>query len=179
MNNKNTKGSLPLFASAPYFSKEDFQFPVTAVNKTITETTVMKNNSGITMLFFRNGPGKVIVNTREYKVHKGFLLILGAYHYHQFCPENVPLELTQCNLSYDTFLYMSANPYYKFTELTMNVDPLTSLLEGTMLKRTEKIIDELVAATIRHHQKGGETEFFLCMRLMGIMQKTHNKKIWD
>lgn len=177
MKNQNNMYCLPLFASSPYYCKKDFQFPITAVPKTITATTVLKNNSGITILFCRDGRGKVIVNTREYPIHRGYLIILGTYHYHQITPESESLEITQCRLSYDTFLYMAANPYYKFTELTLNADPLASLLDGKMLERTEHLVDELSAVTAKHKKRGGETEFYLCMKLMGIIQKTYNKNI--
>lgn len=178
MGKKNNINYLPLFASSPYYSKKEFQFPITAVNKTVTDTSVLKNNSGITLLYIRDGRGTIIVNTRKYPVHKGLLMVLGAYHYYQVQPGEVPLELTKCRLSYDTFLYMAANPYYRFSEVRLNVDPITCLLEGRMLIRTEQVIDELVAATAKHKHQGGETEFFLCMKLMGIMQKTYNNDIW-
>lgn len=177
-NKKSTVNYPPLFASSRYYSKKEFQFPITASNKTINNTTVLKHNNGITLLYFRDGQGKIIINTKEYPIHKGFLMCLGAYHYFQFKPDPGPLELTQCRLSYDTFLYMAANPYYSFSELTLAVNPLTSLLEGHMLERTEAALDELVAATIRHKKKGGEIEFLLCMKVMGIMQKTFNRDMW-
>ena len=39
---KNSINYPPLFASAKYYSKEDFQFPVTAVSKIVTSQTVLK-----------------------------------------------------------------------------------------------------------------------------------------
>lgn len=179
MKNRDKLNNLPLFASAPYYSKKEFQFPISAVTTTVKHTTVLKNNSGITILYFHRGCGRIIVNSREYLIHKGLLMVMGAYHYYQFKPDSGDMELTICRLSYDTFLYMAANPYYKLTELTLNVDPLTSLLEGGMLERTEAIVRKLALASAKHKQKGGETEFLLSMKLMGIIQKTHvpNAKI--
>ena len=83
---KNSINYPPLFASAKYYSKEDFQFPVTAVSKIVTSQTVLKKNSGITLLYFRDSNGKIVVNTREYPVSRGTLMCLGAYHYFQFFP---------------------------------------------------------------------------------------------
>lgn len=181
MKNSDKLNNLPLFASAPYYSKKKFQFPTSAVTATVKHTTVLKNNSGITILYFHHGSGRIIVNSREYLIHKGLLMVMGAYHYYQFKPDpGYDLELTMCRLSYDTFLYMAANPYYKLTELTLNIDPLAYLLEGNMLERTEAIVRKLSLASAKHKQKGGETEFLLSMKLMGIIQKTHslaNRKI--
>lgn len=174
MKNSDKLNNLPLFASAPYYSKKEFQFPISAVTAVVKHTTVLKNNSGITILYFHQGCGRIIVNSREYLIHKGLLMVMGAYHYYQFKPDSGDMELTICRLSYDTFLYMAANPYYKLTELTLNVDPLTSLLEGNMLDRTEAIVRKLSLASAKHKQKGGETEFLLSMKLMGIIQKTHS-----
>ena len=169
---KNHINYLPLFASAKYYSKEEFQFPVTAVSKTITSQTVLKKNSGITLIYFRDSNGKIVVNTREYPVSQGTLMCLGAYHYYQFSPESGPMRIEQCRFSYDTFLYMAANPYYHFSELTLSTEPLTAHLTGELRERTEKVVDALVETSDRHHQKGGMTEFLLSMRLMGFLQKT-------
>src|SRR5690625_4516862 len=140
MTSKNNINYQPLFASGDYYSKNKFQFPITEVNQTVTNTTVLKNNNGITLLYFRDGPGSIIVNSKQYPIKKGFLICLGSYHYFQLKPSNKPMELVQCRLSYDTFLYMAANPYYNFSEITLNAQPLTSLLEDDMLERTEIII---------------------------------------
>lgn len=197
MTSKNNINYPPLFASGHYYSKKDFQFPITAVNQTVAHTTVLKNNDGITLLYFRNGRGTIIVNSRQYPIQRGVLICLGSYHYFQLKPSNGSMELAQCRLSYDTFLYMAANPYYNFSEITLNVQPLTSLLEGDMLERTEIVIEELIDTTSRSRKndktntqkdidqrgspmnsflhKSGKTEFFLCMRLMGILQKTYRK----
>lgn len=200
MTSKNNINYPPLFASGHYYSKKDFKFPITAVNQTVTHTTVLKNNDGITLLYFRNGEGTIIVNSKPYTIQRGVLICLGSYHYFQLKPSNGSMELVQCRLSYDTFLYMSANPYYNFSEITLNAQPLTSLLEGDMLERAEVIIEELIDKTNKSrkksktntqkdiHQRGsitdsdlhksGNVEFFLCMRLMGIMQKTFQKDFW-
>lgn len=61
---KNSINYPPLFASAKYYSKEDFQFPVTAVSKIVTSQTVLKKNSGITLLYFRDSNGKIVGNIR-------------------------------------------------------------------------------------------------------------------
>ena len=74
---KNSINYPPLFASAKYYSKEDFQFPVTAVSKIVTSQTVLKKNSGITLLYFRDSNGKIVVNTREYPVSRGDAYVLG------------------------------------------------------------------------------------------------------
>lgn len=190
----------PFFASSQYYSKEEFQFPITAVNQTVNNTTVLKNNNGITLIFFQNGQGSIVINSKEYQIQRGILICLGSYHYYQLKPANGPIELTQCRLSYDTFLYMAANPYYNFYEINLNIKPLTSLLEGDMLERTEIIIKELVDSTNRSRKKdkintqkymgqgenikdrfvhkSGRTEFFLCMRLLGILQKTYLTDFW-
>jgi hypothetical protein len=68
---------------------------------------------------------------------------------------------------------MAANPYYKFTEINLGYDPLTSFLDEEMIARTEAAVDELVAETAKQKQKSVETSFFLIMRLMGILQKTY------
>lgn len=198
MKDKNNISYPPIFASGQYYTKKDFQFSITAVNQTITHPTVLKNNNGITLLYFRNETGTIIVNSRQYPIKRGFLICLGSYHYFQLKPSNKPMELVQCRLSYDTFLYMAANPYYNFSEITLNVQPLTSLLEGDMLDRVEIVIEELIKATSKSRKKGntkditrkesiidgfmprsGTTEFFLCMRLMGILQKTNIKDFWS
>lgn len=173
---KNSINYPPLFASAKYYSKEDFQFPVTAVSKIVTSQTVLKKNSGITLLYFRDSNGKIVVNTREYPVSRGTLMCLGAYHYFQFLPEDEPMKVEQCRFSYDTFLYMAANPYYHFSELTLTTEPLTAHLTGELRDRTEKVVDALVETSARHRQKGGMTEFLLSMRLMGFLQKTFFRK---
>lgn len=198
MKDKNNISYPPIFVSGQYYTKKDFQFSITAVNQTITHPTVLKNNNGITLLYFRNETGTIIVNSRQYPIKRGFLICLGSYHYFQLNPSNKPMELVQCRLSYDTFLYMAANPYYNFSEITLNVQPLTSLLEGDMLDRVEIVIEELIKATSKSRKKGntkditqkesiidgfmprsGTTEFFLCMRLMGILQKTNIKDFWS
>lgn len=200
MSSKNNTNYPPLFASGHYYSKKDFKFPITAANLTVTNSTVLKNNDGITLMYFRNGQGTIIVNSKQYPVQRGFLICLGSYHYFQLKTTDSPMELVQCRLSYDTFLYMAANPYYNFSEITLNIKPLTSLLEGDMLERTEIVIEELIDTTSRTRKKdkistqkdtsqrgstmdsfvhkSGNKEFFLCMRLIGILQKTYQKDFW-
>lgn len=198
MKSNNKINNPPFFASGQYYSKKDFQFPITAVNQIVTHTTVLKNNNGITLLFFRNGQGSIIVNSKEYQIQRGILICLGSYHYYQLNPVNGPIEFTQCRLSYDTFIYMAANPYYNLYEINLNIQPLNSLLEGDMLERTEVIIEELIETTNKSRKKdntitkdlrqmgstkdgflhkSGRTEFFLCMRLIGILQKTYRRKM--
>lgn len=111
---KNSINYPPLFASAKYYSKEDFQFPVTAVSKIVTSQTVLKKNSGITLLYFRDSNGKIVVNTREYPVSRGTLMCLGAYHYFQFLPEDEPMKVEQCRFSYDTFLVYGSQSLLPF-----------------------------------------------------------------
>lgn len=168
----------PLFSDADYYSKKDgFRFPVTTIEKSVSKPTVLKNYNGITFFYFRNNAGKIIVNSIEYPVQRGTLMLLGAYHYFQIVPdEGRTIEVVKCRLSYDAFLYMAANPYYCFSEITLARIPLSSTLEGSMLERTESLLDRLIRATIRHNKKGGETEFLLCMRLLGILQHTHVDK---
>lgn len=104
-------------------------------------------------------------------------MCLGAYHYFQIVPdENKTIEVIKCRLSYDAFLYMAANPYYYFAEINLASIPLSSSLEGKMLERTEDLLERFIKTTIRHNKKGGETEFLLCMRLLGVLQHTHIDK---
>ena len=156
----------PLFSGADYYSKKDgFRFPVTTIEKSVSKPTVLKNYNGITFFYFRNNAGKIIVNSIEYPVQRGTLMLLGAYHYFQIVPdEGRTIEVVKCRLS------------YCFSEITLARIPLSSTLEGSMLERTESLLDRLIRATIRHNKKGGETEFLLCMRLLGILQHTHVDK---
>ncbi len=176
MSKKSNVFYPPLFSGADYYSKKDgFRFPVTTIEKSVSKPTVLKNYNGITFFYFRNNAGKIIVNSIEYPVQRGTLMLLGAYHYFQIVPdEGKTIEVVKCRLSYDAFLYMAANPYYCFSEITLARIPLSSTyIEGSMLERTESLLDRLIRATIRHNKKGGETEFLLCMRLLGILQHTH------
>ena len=75
---KNSINYPPLFASAKYYSKEDFQFPVTAVSKIVTSQTVLKKNSGITLLYFRDSNGKIVVNTRGISGKPGHAYVSGG-----------------------------------------------------------------------------------------------------
>lgn len=178
MSKKSNVFYPPLFSGADYYSKKDgFRFPVTTIEKSVSKPTVLKKYNGITFFYFRNNAGKIIVNSIEYPVQRGTLMLLGAYHYFQIVPdEGKTIEVVKCRLSYDAFLYMAANPYYCFLEITLARIPLSSTLEGSMLERTESLLDRLIRATIRHNKKGGETEFLLCMRLLGILQHTHVDK---
>lgn len=189
----------PLFASGHYYSKNFFQFPITAVNQTISHTTALKNNNGITLLYFRDGQGKIIVNSKSYPIQNGTLICLGSYHYYQLKPSSLTIELIQCQLSYDTFLYMAANPYYRFSTITLNTCPLTALLENDELKRVEILLEEIIEITnknlerqkistqkdveqIRTNEnhishKIGRTEFLLCMKLIGILHKNYQNNL--
>lgn len=190
----------PIYASGHYYSKKDFQFPVTAVKKTVSSSTVLKNNNGITLIYFCGGNGTIVINSKPYKIQKGMLICLGSYHYFQIRPSGEPIDLVQCRLSYDAFLYMAANPYYNFSEITISAKPLTAVLRDDMLERAEIIVREMVESTSKSSKrnientdketsssknslndfihKSGDTEFFLCMRLMGILQKTYQKDFW-
>lgn len=199
MTSKNNNHP-PIYASGHYYSKKDFQFPVTAVKKTVSSTTVLKNNNGITLIYFCGGSGSIVINSRPYPVQKGMLICLGSYHYFEIKSSGEPIDLVQCRLSYDAFLYMAANPYYNFSEITISAKPLTAILKDDMLERAEIIVREMVESTARSRKrnmenadkdtsssnnslndfihKSGDTEFFLCMRLMGILQKTFQKDFW-
>lgn len=188
----------PLFPSSHYYAKKDFQISITAFRQTITHETVLKNNYGITLMYFYGNSGSIIVNSIEYPVQRGALICLGSYHYFQLKPAGKPMPIAQCRLSYDTFLYMAANPYYKLSEINLNIKPLFSLLDEDMSHRTELIIEELIELSDKKRQKNkasvqqnmntdkkvsgnflhksGRTEFYLCMRLMGILQKTYLKE---
>lgn len=177
MSKNNNVFYPPLFSGADYYSKDGFRFPVTAVEKKISKTTVLKNYNGITFFYFKNDAGKIIINSMEYPVKRGTLMCLGAYHYFQIVPdENKTIEVIKCRLSYDAFLYMAGSPYYHFSKINLASIPLSSSLEGKMLVRTEELLERLIKTTIRHNKKGGETEFLLCMRLLGILQHTHVDK---
>lgn len=191
----------PLFASGHYYSKNDFQFPITASNQTIIHPTVLKNNNGITLLYFHKGHGKIIVNSQCYPIERGILMCLASYHYFQLIPSHEPIELIQCQLSYDTFLYMAANPYYKFSKITLNTHPLTSLLKEDNLERVEILLKELIDITNKNQKKEkantqkdisqkknlidgsthkiGKKEFLLSMKLMGILHKTYKNDFWN
>lgn len=111
MSKKSNVFYPPLFSGADYYSKKDgFRFPVTTIEKSVSKPTVLKNYNGITFFYFRNNAGKIIVNSIEYPVQRGTLMILGAYHYFQIVPdEGKTIEVVKCRLSYDAFLYMAAN----------------------------------------------------------------------
>ena len=179
MKKNNTNTNAPLFPGSNYYSKTQFAFPIKAVRMNIMATTALRHNDGITLLYFKSGTGTLIVNTKEYEIEKGFLVCLGAYHYFQISPSQKNIEVMQCRLSYDTFLYMAGNPYYHFYELTVNDDPLASRLTGKDLIRTEELLDQLVEVTNKNSQSFNQQSFLLCMRLMGILQKTHDLGIWD
>lgn len=191
----------PLFASGHYYSKTDFQFPITTITQTVIQTTVLRNNPGITLLYFSKGHGKIMVNSKAYPIKRGIFMCLGSYHYFQLIPSSEPIELTQCQLSYDTFIYMAANPYYDFSTITLNVQPLTALLKGDTLKSVEIILKELKERTninlkkekINTEKSMGQRrniidtsqhkirkkEFILSMRLMGILHKSFQSDFWS
>lgn len=190
----------PLFASGHYYSKSDFQFPIVAFNQILTHPTVLKNNNGITLLYFSKGKGKIIINSKAYPIEKGILMCLASYHYFQLIPSLEPIELIQCKISYDTFLYMAANPYYKFSKITLNTHPLTSLLKEDNLDRVEVLLKELIETTNKNMKKEkantqkdisqnitlaednthkiGKKEFLLSMKLIGILHKTYRNDFW-
>ncbi len=165
------------FASLDYFSEKILQLPITAVDKTITKPTALRNNEGITLVYFRSGHGKIVVNSTPLPVGRGCLLSLGSYHYYQLQPESESLQYSECNLSYETFLFMAASPYYDFPVITLQRIPLTCLLDETMISRTERVVDQLVKISLKPRQKSPETAFFLIMRLMGILQKTYIREL--
>lgn len=165
------------FASLDYFSEKILQLPVAAVDKSITAPTALRNNEGITLMYFRGGHGKIVVNATPLPVKRGCLLSLGPYHYFQLQPESESLEYSECNLSYETFLFMAASPYYDFSVITLQRIPLTCLLDEAMILRTERVIDQLVKLSLKPRQKSAETAFFLIMRLMGILQKTYIREM--
>lgn len=195
MTSKYNVSNPPLFASGHYYCTNDFQFSISTVNQTVTKPTVLKNNSGITLLYFREGHGEIVVNSRAYPIEKGILMCLASYHYFQLNPSTAPIELVQCQLSYDTFLYIAANPYYNFSKITHAIHPLTSHFEKDALKSVEILLDELIEITNRRLKKEklntkktlgqksnitdnpphkiGKQEFLLCMRLVGILHQTY------
>lgn len=96
---------------------------------------------------------------------------------------------------------MAANPYYKFSKITLNIHPLTSLLRDDTLEMVETLLEELTEITNRNlkkekvntqkniGQKGnindsvphkiGRNEFLLCMKLVGILHKTYKIDFWS
>lgn len=177
MTNKDKSGQSVPFASMDYFSEKILLLPITAVDKSISNTTVLRNNQGITLFYFRSGHGKIIVNSTPLDVSAGSLLSLGSYHYFQVQPESETLEYAECNLSYETFLFMAASPYYEFSVITLQRIPLTCLLDEAMILRTERVVNQLVKLSLKPRQKSAETAFFLIMRLMGILQKTYIREL--
>ena len=193
----NKKGPIhsPLFPSSHYYARKDYQISITAFRQTVTHETVLKNNYGITLMYFYGDSGSIIVNSVEYPVQRGAFICLGSYHYFKLKPSGQPMNIAQCRLSYDTFLYMAANPYYKLSEINLNRKPLFPLLDEETANSTEPIIEELITLSDKKrlknkanvHQnmkddkkvsgnflhKSGSTEFYLSMRLMGILQKTY------
>lgn len=177
---KNRIHYSPFFPSGDYYAKDSFQFPISAAHKSVDKPTVLKNNRGITLFYFRDSHGRILVNSRSYHVKPGCLMCLGAYHYFQLIPDSdtEPMRLTECRLSYDAFLYMAANPYYEFPMITLAVNPLTALLTEDKLVWAEDILDEMVTITTRHKRQDDEAAFYLSMKLMGILQKTFAPDIW-
>lgn len=202
MENRYNISNPPLFASGHYYSKKYFSFPITAVKQVFTRETALKNNNGITLLYFQSNSGKIIINSKSYKTRKNMLMCLGSYHYFKFIPTNEPIQLIQCQLSYDTFIYMAANPYYKFSKITLDGHPLTSLLDDNNAKRVEILLGEMIEITNKKAKKEtkdsnketnksttqthnklppkmGIDEFLLCMKLIGILHKTYQSNFWS
>lgn len=192
----------PLFSSGHYYSKKYFSFPITAIKQTFTLETALKNNNGITLLYCQSNSGKIIINSKSYKIRKNMLMCLGSYHYFKFIPTNEPIQLIQCQLSYDTFIYMAANPYYKFSKITLDGHPLTSLLDNNNAKQVEILLGEIIEITNKKAKKEienskksnnkfetqthnklphkiGIDEFLLCMKLIGILHKTYQSNFWN
>lgn len=179
MSKKNNIFYPPLFSGEGYFSKGEFKFPITTKEKTVNKSTFLKNNKGITLLFFKNNNGKIIVNSTEISVKRGTFICLANYHYFKIVPDiNKSIDFIECRLSYDTFLYIAANPYYLFSEITLSSIPLTSHLEGHLLDGTEILFERLVKSTAKNNNKFNEIDFLLCMKLIGILQYTNNKNIF-
>lgn len=200
INNKYNITNPPLFASGNYFRKKNFQFPITTTSQLITHCTALKNNVGITLLYFKNGQGEIIVNSKSYPLQSGMFICLSSYHYFQINPLTQSIELTQCQISYDTFLYMAANPYYKFSKIIFNDKPLISLLRDDILIRIERLFEQLTEATNRNLRKEQiviqnnirsqdnltdnsipqieTTEFLLSMKLIGLFHKSLENYCW-
>lgn len=169
----------PLFAAKQYYSKQIDHFPISAVKITQEQPTYLRKNPGIILLYFVSDSGRIAINSRIYPVKGGMFMCLGAYHYFQLLPEaGKPMQLYQCRLDYDTFLYMAANPYYEFHQLTMSVEPLTAAFSGGMKAHVERLLEEFTALSVHHKQRGGRMEFLLCMQLVGYLQKFHKDGLW-
>ena len=202
MEDKYNITNPPLFSSGHYYSKKYFSSPITTTKQTFTMETALKNNNGITLLYFQSNSGKIIINSKSYKTRKNMLMCLGSYHYFKFIPTNEPMQLIQCQLSYDTFIYMAANPYYKFSKITLNGHPLTSLLNDNNSKQVEILLEEMIEITNKKARKETENsekitdksttqtynklphkmgidEFLLCMKLIGILHKTYQSNFWN
>lgn len=139
-----------------------------------------KKYMGITPLEYRShilhkGEGSIIINSKPYPIKRGMLICLGSYHYFQIKPSNVSIELMQCRLSYDTFLYMAANPYYDFSTITLNPKPLTALLEDGMLERAENIIEELVDTSSKSRKKENSSTYKDTVRSENISDRFIHK----
>lgn len=198
MSSKSDYKYLPIFSSGHYYSKDEFQFPLSASLIQVDRPSVLKNQDGISLLLFRKGEGEIVINSVTYPLRPGLLICLGSYHYFKFIPKEEPLEFVQCRLSYDAFLYMAANPYYNFSTLTLNIEPLATLLSGQALERASRVFDDLIRVTewsrakksekekggnlcldTGFTHKSGDMEFYLCMRLMGILQKYYSNEFWE
>ncbi len=164
----------PFYASNTYYSNiDETTIPVIAHRQSYQSATALKKNPGITLLYFLDDHGKIIVNTESYPVSQGLFICMGIYHFFQLIPdpEKGPMELIQMRMNYHTFLYMVANPYYNFRQLNISSRPLFSQPNSEMNKLALSSLEKLVTSSALQEEKNNKNRLLLGMKIMGIFQK--------
>lgn len=150
--------------------------------------TSYANNRDQTFILVRSGKGKALINGLEYNLRPNTLINLGPFHRYRFLPsKGTPLEIAEARMNSSTYVYMIANPYLKYEQMTVPSQPPVVYLKGLSAEIANESMDGLLHEAMNDSADRILLCFCYMMNFLGIItdqmpkayfasNATHNKE---
>lgn len=136
----------------------------------IQTPTSYANNRDQTFILVRSGKGKALINGLEYNLSPNTLINLGPFHRYRFLPaKGAPLEIAEARMNSCTYVYMIANPYLKYEQMTVPSQPPVVHLKGLFAEIANESMDRLLSEAKNDSPDRIQLCFCYMMNFLGII----------
>lgn len=125
------EGVSPFGEAHNYFINNVLPNNIQARERRVSSPTPYTHNRDQTFILVKNGTGTLTVNGVDYALRPATLVSLGPFHRYRYIPgKGQTLELAESRMNSGTYMYLTANPYFRLNKLEVPSEPPVVYLKG-------------------------------------------------
>lgn len=165
------------FRGKQYFAPELLPEKLKVRTFSMNGEGALENREDVTVLFIREGKGRILLNNRSYLLEPGMVFILYPFHTWKLqAEEGGFLKGQECVMNLGAVLFLFAIPPYHRPVPVFEETPSIYCLDDGLKQRVADLWDRILEENKAADCYGARMQFSLIMRIMVLCRK-HGKII--